>query len=57
MGLWWSRNRCARIGPYVVTKSEIPDPGNLGMEVRVNEQVRRRDNSVKMIFNTFEIRD
>ena len=41
----------------MVTKSGIPDPGNLKMEVRVNEQVRRRDNSGKMIFNTFEIRD
>ncbi len=43
------------IGPWVVTKKEIPDPSNLSMEVRVNGQVRRRGNSGKMIFDPFEV--
>ena len=43
------------IGPWVVTKKEIPDPNNLAMEVRVNGEVRRRGNSSKMIFNPFEV--
>ena len=43
------------IGPWVVTKKEIPDPSNLAMEVRVNGQVRRRGNSGKMIFDPFEV--
>lgn len=43
------------IGPWVVTKKEIPDPDNLDMEVRVNSQSRRTGNSSKMIFNTFEV--
>jgi 2-keto-4-pentenoate hydratase/2-oxohepta-3-ene-1,7-dioic acid hydratase in catechol pathway len=42
------------IGPWVVTKSEIPDPDNLAMEVRLNGDVRRAGNSSKMIFKTFE---
>jgi 2-keto-4-pentenoate hydratase/2-oxohepta-3-ene-1,7-dioic acid hydratase in catechol pathway len=43
------------IGPWVVTKKEIPDPNNLAMEVRVNGEVRRRGNSGRMIFDPFEI--
>jgi len=43
------------IGPWVVTKKEIPDPSNLAMEVRVNGAVRRSGNSGKMIFNPFEV--
>jgi 2-keto-4-pentenoate hydratase/2-oxohepta-3-ene-1,7-dioic acid hydratase in catechol pathway len=43
------------IGPWVVTKKEIPDPRSLAMEVRVNGQVRRRGNSGKMIFDPFEV--
>ena len=43
------------IGPWVVTKKEIPDPANLAMEVRVNGQMRRRDNSSSMIFDTYEV--
>jgi 2-keto-4-pentenoate hydratase/2-oxohepta-3-ene-1,7-dioic acid hydratase in catechol pathway len=43
------------IGPWVVTKKEIPDPSNLAMEVRVNGQVRRQGNTGKMIFGVFEV--
>ena len=43
------------IGPWVVTKKELPDPSNLAMEVRVNGAVRRSGNSGKMIFNPFEV--
>jgi len=43
------------IGPWVVTRKELPDPGNLAMEVRVNGAVRRRGNTAKMIFTPFEV--
>ena len=43
------------IGPWIVTKDEIPSPDNLRMEVRVNEQVTRSGNSGQMIFDTFEV--
>lgn len=43
------------IGPWVVTKKEIPDPRTLAMEVRVNGQARRQGNSGKMIFDPFEV--
>ena len=43
------------MGPWVVTKKEIPDPRTLAMEVRVNGKVRRQGNSGKMIFDPFEV--
>ena len=43
------------LGPWIVTKDEIPSPDDLNMEVRVNEQVTRSGNSGQMIFDTFEV--
>jgi 2-keto-4-pentenoate hydratase/2-oxohepta-3-ene-1,7-dioic acid hydratase in catechol pathway len=45
----------APMGPWVVTKKEIPDPRNLKMEVRINGKVTRSGNSGKMIFDPFTV--
>jgi len=38
------------IGPWLVTADEIPDPQTLGMELKVNGQVRQHSNTSDMIF-------
>jgi 2,4-diketo-3-deoxy-L-fuconate hydrolase len=43
------------IGPWVVTRRELPDPRNLDMEVRINGQSRRRGNTKDMIFDPYEV--
>ena len=37
------------IGPWIVTKDEVPDAQALAMELRVNGQVRQRGNTAKML--------
>jgi 2-keto-4-pentenoate hydratase/2-oxohepta-3-ene-1,7-dioic acid hydratase in catechol pathway len=39
------------IGPWIVTKDEIPDPQNLRMELRVNGDVRQQGNMSDMIIS------
>lgn len=36
------------IGPYIVTADEIEDPHDLGMELRVNGDVRQKSNTARM---------
>ena len=43
------------MGPWVVTKKELPDPHNLAMEVRVNGITRRSGNTGNMIFDAYEV--
>ena len=43
------------IGPWVVTRAELPDARNLDMEVRVNGESRRKGNSKDMIFDPWEV--
>lgn len=40
------------LGPYLVTRDEIPDPHNLGMELRVNKESepRQKSSTGQMIF-------
>ena len=38
------------MGPYLVTKDEIPNPHNLSIVTKVNEEVRQNDNTGSMIF-------
>jgi 2-keto-4-pentenoate hydratase/2-oxohepta-3-ene-1,7-dioic acid hydratase in catechol pathway len=45
----------APMGPWIVTKKELPDPRNLAMEVRINGKVTRKGNSSKMIFDPYEV--
>src|SRR5271165_6576113 len=39
------------IGPWIVTKDDVPDAQALAMELRVNGQVRQRGNTAKMLIS------
>jgi 2-keto-4-pentenoate hydratase/2-oxohepta-3-ene-1,7-dioic acid hydratase in catechol pathway len=43
------------IGPWIVTADEIPDPHNLGMELRVNGQTRQTSHTSRMSVTIPEI--
>jgi 2-keto-4-pentenoate hydratase/2-oxohepta-3-ene-1,7-dioic acid hydratase in catechol pathway len=43
------------IGPWIVTPDEIPDPSVLGMELRVNGEVRQRSHMSRMSVTVPEI--
>jgi 2,4-diketo-3-deoxy-L-fuconate hydrolase len=45
----------APMGPWIVTKKELPDPRNLKMDVRINGKVTRSGNTAKMIFDPYEV--
>jgi len=53
-GQWDKGKGCdtfAPVGPWMVTKDEIPDPQNLDLEMDVNGEKRQRGNTSRMIFN------
>jgi 2-keto-4-pentenoate hydratase/2-oxohepta-3-ene-1,7-dioic acid hydratase in catechol pathway len=39
------------IGPWIVTKDEVPDPHALAMELRVNGEVRQRGNTSNLLIS------
>jgi 2-keto-4-pentenoate hydratase/2-oxohepta-3-ene-1,7-dioic acid hydratase in catechol pathway len=39
------------IGPWIVTKDELPDPQNLSMRLRVNGDVRQRGSTAQMVIS------
>jgi 2-keto-4-pentenoate hydratase/2-oxohepta-3-ene-1,7-dioic acid hydratase in catechol pathway len=43
------------LGPWIVTPDEIPDPQNLAMELRVNDEVRQESHSSRMSVTIPEI--
>jgi len=43
------------VGPWLVTADEIPDPGNLGLRLAVNGQVRQQSNTSRMILGVAEL--
>jgi 2-keto-4-pentenoate hydratase/2-oxohepta-3-ene-1,7-dioic acid hydratase in catechol pathway len=43
------------LGPWIVTRDEIPDPHNLAMELRVNGEVRQTSHSSRMSVTIPEI--
>ncbi|WP_303802134.1 fumarylacetoacetate hydrolase family protein [Alicyclobacillus macrosporangiidus] len=43
------------IGPYLVTKDEIPDPHNLDIRVTVNGQPRQKSNTSQLLFNVNQL--
>jgi len=43
------------MGPYLVTKDEIPDPHNLSIVTKVNDDVRQNGNTDQMIFKIDEL--
>jgi len=52
-GQWTRGKSCdtfAPCGPALVTRDEIPDPGNLALELRLNGQVMQSSNTNQMVF-------
>ncbi len=43
------------MGPYLVTKDELPDPHNLSIVTKVNDDVRQNGNTRDMIFKIDEL--
>ena len=50
----WSKGKSfdgfGQIGPWLVTADEIPDPHNIALELRVNDEVMQSSSTSKMIF-------
>ena len=50
---WFRSKNCngfGPMGPWLVTADDIPDPGNLDLELRLNGQVRQRSNTRQLVF-------
>ncbi len=43
------------MGPVIVTKDEIPDPNNLELGCKVNNEIRQQGNTKNMIFGVAEL--
>ncbi|MDW0112655.1 fumarylacetoacetate hydrolase family protein [Sporosarcina saromensis] len=43
------------IGPYIVTKDELPNPHNLSIVTKVNDEVRQNGHTANMIFKIDEL--
>lgn len=41
----------APTGPYLVTRDEVPDPGNLSIRCRVNGELRQHSNTSNLVFD------
>lgn len=58
-GTQWSRGKSADtfapLGPFLVTRDEVPDPQNLALELAVNGQTMQRGNTADMIFPVAEL--
>jgi 2-keto-4-pentenoate hydratase/2-oxohepta-3-ene-1,7-dioic acid hydratase in catechol pathway len=46
-----SADTFAPVGPFLTTRDEIPDPGNLTMWLKVNNELRQNSNTSGMIFD------
>jgi 2,4-diketo-3-deoxy-L-fuconate hydrolase len=46
-----SADTFAPLGPFLVTRDELRDPGNLGMWLTVNGEMRQRSTTANMIFD------
>ncbi len=55
----WTRSKSldtfAPIGPYIVTRDEIPDPQNLSIRAILNGKVMQDSNTSRMIFSVAEL--
>jgi len=55
----WTRSKgidtFCPMGPAIVLPDEIPDPGELNLEARVNGEVRQKDNTRSMLFKVPQI--
>jgi len=45
----------APCGPWMVTANEIPDPGKLGIQLRLNGQVMQDSNTAQLIFSVDQL--
>jgi 2-keto-4-pentenoate hydratase/2-oxohepta-3-ene-1,7-dioic acid hydratase in catechol pathway len=57
-GQWVKGKSCdtfAPLGPFVATADEIPEPGSLGMWLRVNGEIRQQSSTSNMIFGVPEL--
>lgn len=43
------------MGPYIVTKNEIPNPNNLSVVTKVNDDVRQNGNTASMIYKVDDL--
>ncbi|PPA72366.1 fumarylacetoacetate hydrolase family protein [Jeotgalibacillus proteolyticus] len=50
-----SLDQTCPMGPYLVSKDEIPQPGNLSIVTKVNDEIRQDGNTKDMIFSIEEI--
>ena len=50
-----SLNGTCPMGPYLVTKDELPNPNNLSIVTKVNDEIRQNSNTEAMIFNIEQI--
>lgn len=48
-------DRFCPVGPYLVTRDEVPDPQRLGLRTWVNGELRQNSNTADMIFSVAEI--
>jgi 2-keto-4-pentenoate hydratase/2-oxohepta-3-ene-1,7-dioic acid hydratase in catechol pathway len=46
-----SADTFAPLGPFLATRDEIPDPGRLGMWLKVNGEFRQKSSTAQMIFS------
>lgn len=45
----------APLGPWIVTRDEVPDPQNLGLRTLVNGEIRQNNSTARMIWSVAEI--
>ena len=50
-----SLDQSCPMGPYIVTKDEIPNPHNLTIVTKVNDEVRQNGNTAAMVFKIDEL--
>ena len=50
-----SFDTCGPLGPWLVTKDEIPDPHHLNIKTWVDNELRQDSNTKHMLFNCYEM--
>ncbi|WP_181348082.1 fumarylacetoacetate hydrolase family protein [Thalassobacillus sp. CUG 92003] len=45
------------LGPWLVTKDEVPDPHNLNVELKVNGETKQKSNTSSLVFNVNRLVD
>ena len=58
-GKYWiwgkSMDTATPVGPFVVTRDEVPDPNKLGLRLWVNGQLEQEGNTSELIFNVQQL--